>query len=44
MPWLCEEVPGWCDMSEQERDEYRAVIRELGMELLSDDDEDGYYE
>lgn len=43
VPWLSEEVPGWEDMSEEERDVFRRVVENLGMDVDADDD-DGYYE
>lgn len=44
MPWLSDEIPDWDELSEEEREGYRAVPRDLGMEFPGDDepDEDDY--
>jgi hypothetical protein len=46
MPWLSEEIPDWDELTEEEREEYRAVLRDLGMTFAEDDDlaEDDYCE
>jgi hypothetical protein len=43
MPWMSDEVVGWEEMSEEERDAFRAAIRDLGMSFPDEDDDD-YYE
>ena len=43
MPWLSEDVPGWDEMTEDERDAFRRAVEDLGM-TIDEDDEDGYYE
>lgn len=44
MPWLSDEVPGWDEMTVEEREAFRAAVQELGMELVDEDDEDAYFE
>jgi hypothetical protein len=43
MPWLSDDVPDWDELTDDERDAYRVMLRELGLEPASEDD-DGYYE
>jgi ribonucleotide reductase beta subunit family protein with ferritin-like domain len=43
MPWLSEEIPDWEELSEEERDVYRQVIRDIGMSF-PDEEEADYYE
>lgn len=48
MPWLSEEIPDWDELPEEEREAYRAALRDLGMAFPEDDqadpDEDDYCE
>lgn len=45
MPWLSEEIPGWEELTDDEREALRAVARDHGMHVDdNDDDDDGYYE
>lgn len=43
MPWLSDEVPGWEDMTQEEREALREGLRGLGM-IFPDDEEDDYCE
>jgi hypothetical protein len=43
MPWLSEEVPGWEDLSDEERERMREAVKALGMDF-PDPDDDEYYE
>lgn len=40
MPWLCEEVPEWGRLSDDEEEAYREVVRDLGMDFPDDEDPD----
>lgn len=46
MPWLSDDVPGWDELDESERQLLRTVVRDLGMEFPEDCDEEDqdYYE
>lgn len=44
VPWLSDEVPGWDEMTAEEQEAFRAAIRDLGMEVVDEDDEDTYFE
>ncbi len=44
MPWLSEEIPGWEEMSDDEREEFREVVRSLGLSFALEEVEDDYCE
>ena len=46
MPWLSDETLDWDELAEEEREAYRAALRDLGMAFPDDDDleEDDYCE
>jgi hypothetical protein len=44
MPWLSEEVAGWDEMSDDEKELFRAAARELWITVDRDEDDDDYYE
>jgi hypothetical protein len=43
MPWLSEEFPDWDELSDEEQEALRDVVRALGMEFPDAEDGD-YYE
>ncbi|GAC1436482.1 MAG: hypothetical protein NVSMB51_07940 [Solirubrobacteraceae bacterium] len=44
MPWLSDEIPDWEALSEEERNAFREIVRELGMEFPSEPEENDPYE
>ena len=46
MPWLSDEIPDWDELPEEEREAYRAALKDLGMTFPEDNDpdEDDYCE
>lgn len=46
MPWLTDEIPDWHELTDEEREAYRAVLRDLGMsfQVKVDPEEDDYCE
>ncbi len=44
MPWLSEEAPEWDQLTEEERLALRDMVRALGMEFPSDEEDDDYFE
>lgn len=44
MPWLSDEIPEWEEMTEEEREALRDVVRSLGMEFALEGVEDDYCE
>ena len=38
MPWLSEEIPDWVDLDEDERDEIKNLVVQLGMAVCEEDD------
>jgi hypothetical protein len=43
VPWLSEELPGWEELTEEEREAVREAIRALGMTVPGCEDEDDDY-
>jgi len=44
VPWLSEEIPEWEEMDDEEREELRACLRDLGLVFPVEEDADGYWE
>lgn len=44
MPWLSDEIPEWEEMTEEEREEVRDVVRSLGLSFALEEAEDDYWE
>jgi hypothetical protein len=45
MPWLSDEIPDWEELTEEERDVLREMVRALGMEMPGCPDvDDDYFE
>ena len=44
MPWLSDDIPDWDELTDEERDAYRAMLRDLGLAPSDEQDDDGYYE
>lgn len=44
MPWLDEEIERWDELSEEERRRVREMLRDLGADLLPDDEDPEYFE
>ena len=43
MPYLSEEIPDWDALTEEEKEQFRQVVQDLGMTLPGDGDDD-YFE
>lgn len=44
MPWLSDEIPGWDDMTDEEREAIRDVVRSLGLSFALDEADDDCFE
>ena len=44
MLWLSDEIPGWEEMTDEERDEVRDVVRSLGLAFALEELDDDYCE
>lgn len=44
MPWLSEEIPGWEEMTEEEREALRACLEDLGLVFPGEEGGDDYCE
>jgi hypothetical protein len=38
MPWLSDEILNWDELTEEEREAYRAALKDLGMSFPDEDE------
>ena len=43
MPWISDELEDWDELSDEEQERVRALLRDLG-EVFDEEDDDDYYE
>jgi hypothetical protein len=43
LPWLRDEIRNWDELDDEDRERFREVVRDLGM-IMPDDEDDDYFE